>query len=785
MSAAASSRSFVSSARRFSAEPAVDERASVDHAAVVDETIAAADTIATVDDAGPIIEPAPGAKPKVDEIELDNDYEKAAEQGKYVKPFTDLQHIVDYNLLKAMIEKPFEYKFMSPVQHAVLSLLPALCHGKGIDLLVKAKTGTGKTLAFLVPAIQSRINELQAQHDDLYNSGITNKGVRVAKLYEYAKKNGGAVILSPTRELATQLANEAVRTMYHLDRFSVCLFVGGSPKVAQLRQFRKGRPDIIVATPGRLFDVIKSEKAVEEAVATANTLILDEADTLLDLGFKDEIERIMSYMRPKEDRQTLLFSATVNKEIKDIAKRALRPNHQFIDCTSENDSNVHEHIPQHYTVLPSASHQIPHMLKLIAHDQILNPNGKAIIFLPTSRFTSLCAELMSGMRRVLPCSSKTDVFEIHSNIRQQQRDKASDRFRKAKVGYQVLVTSDVSARGVDYPGVTRVIQIGIPTTRNIYVHRVGRTGRALSRNGRGDLVLLPWELGFLNTELYDLPLRKLPAEDFDKELSKVMAEFDEAPERPKETDLLLKPVERNQNMGPFAPVAPRMAELESVLSKLLRSIGDEPKMETFGSLLGFYMNRFNYLRIDKSQLLQALKEWGTEACQMDREPPVSDSMLRKLGLAGKGFLRSSSSGRARGAPKDYRDLSRKPWDRDRSGGSGDKPYGGGRSSYSDRGDKPYGAGRSSGSGPSYSDRGDRGDRPYGAGRSSGGGHGSSFGDRSDRGDKPYGVGRSSGGGYSSSYADRGGPGRPFRGREDSGRSSSYGGRGDSERPPRY
>jgi ATP-dependent RNA helicase MSS116 len=550
---------------------------------------------------------------------------------------------------------------MSPVQEAVLSLLPGVAQDPGTDLLVKAKTGTGKTLAFLIPAIQTRLNDLEAHIKRLEAEGMENRALRVQKNLEYAKRNAGAVIISPTRELATQIANEAVKAMHNLDRFDVSLFVGGANKIKQLREFRRGRPDIIVATPGRLVDLLQSVPEVANVLGGTKTLILDEADTLLDMGFKDDLDTIVSYLPPKHQRRTFLFSATVSKDIQRIANSAMRPKHAFIDCVPENESNVHEHIPQYHTVVPSASLQIPHIIKLLAQDQLLHPEGgKAIIFLPTTRFTILFSNLLASLRRHLPWGARTEVFEIHSKKDQKQRDAASQGFRHTKGGYQVLVTSDVSARGVDYPGVTRVIQVGIPSTRDIYVHRVGRTGRA-GKAGRGDIVLLPWEVGYINQHLHDLPLKDAPIDEFNRELAGLTAHYDANNEVLPQSEPA--PTARHLHNNKFSrppgriqpPVTDRLAGLENDLTRnVLPGLDESAVGETFASLLGYYAAKAPDLRITKAVVLKGLQEWAMEAGGMSREPYVSDQFLQKMGF---------NSTKNRGKPRvtNYRDSGEAPW----------------------------------------------------------------------------------------------------------------------------
>ena len=262
---------------------------------------------------------------------------------------------------------------MSEVQAAVFSHLPRLSSSPSAtalaateadvpgalqqaqDLLVRAKTGTGKTLAFLIPALEGRLRALEsflAQYK-LDNPEASAQQAKKA-LAEFAKNSVGAVILSPTRELATQIANEAVAMTTHLPQFGVRLLVGGASRSGQLREWmRAPSNDIVVATPGRMTDFLQSEGSIRRPVANARMLILDEADTLLDMGFADDIATVTECMPDNASRQTFLFSATVSKSIREVARKSLKKDHVFIDTVRADDVDTHLHIPQYHTVLPA------------------------------------------------------------------------------------------------------------------------------------------------------------------------------------------------------------------------------------------------------------------------------------------------------------------------------------------------------------------------------------------------------------------------------------------------
>mmetsp|Transcript_27904 Transcript_27904/g.23405 ORF Transcript_27904/g.23405 Transcript_27904/m.23405 type:complete len:232 (+) Transcript_27904:608-1303(+) len=198
---------------------------------------------------------------------------------------------------------------------------------KGIDCLAKAKTGTGKTLGFLIPTVEI-----------------------ISKM-----KQGGnpvcAIVISPTRELASQIAAEAeALTKFH--NMKVVCVIGGSNINSDYNKL-KNRVDLLIATPGRLNDHLSNTKGFAERCRVGiKVLIMDEADQLLDMGFKPEIDKILAKMPAQKERQTLLFSATVPNSVKQIADKALSPGYVFVDTVGEETEQTHEHVQQFLSVLP-------------------------------------------------------------------------------------------------------------------------------------------------------------------------------------------------------------------------------------------------------------------------------------------------------------------------------------------------------------------------------------------------------------------------------------------------
>ena len=238
--------------------------------------------------------------------------------------FASLKGAVHPTILQALTAKPFNYTTMSAVQQSVLHLLPELASGvgesatpmpdgQGRDMLVKAKTGTGKTIAFLVPALEARLRSiedvrngkfskpwlemLQRHRPDLDASSLKKKELDdIVKQFVY--NTVGTLILSPTRELATQIAQEAKNLLSHQPDLKVQLLVGGASRTFQINDWRRSRPDVVVATPGRILDLLNDVGMIREAMTACRTLILDEADTLLEMGFRDDLQAITRARSP-------------------------------------------------------------------------------------------------------------------------------------------------------------------------------------------------------------------------------------------------------------------------------------------------------------------------------------------------------------------------------------------------------------------------------------------------------------------------------------------------------
>ena len=341
----------------------------------------------------------------------------------------------------------------------------------GKDVVGRARTGTGKTLAFLLPSLERLLVEIER---DKGSPGIQ------------------MLVLSPTRELAAQIAKEADRLVAtHESTITSQVVYGGASKKEDIDSFNQQLPTILVATPGRLKDhlastYLKGNKPFIDSLQNLKILVLDETDRLLDLGFRNDIQDILACL-PKEKRQTLLFSATLPPKVREIVEIATKPNYEVVDCIQEGDpaSHTNAQTEQSYITLPSQRFWTGSMEMLL--EMMDQGKSKIMVFFPLTGLVQLYANIFNlkfGRR----------VWELHGKMNQRERIRISRRFRNATNG--ILFTSDVSARGVDYPNVTNVVQIGASDSRETYIHRLGRTGRA-GKRGKGFLILPELEQDFV------------------------------------------------------------------------------------------------------------------------------------------------------------------------------------------------------------------------------------------------------------------------------------------------
>lgn len=336
-----------------------------------------------------------------------------------MKTFEELG--VSEEIRRAIEELGFEHPM--PVQEEVIPYLL----GNRNDVIALAQTGTGKTAAFGIPVLQrtdSRVRQTQA------------------------------LILSPTRELCLQIADDLKDFAKYIDGINIVPVYGGTSIENQIKSLRHGA-QIIVATPGRLIDLMNRGVAKLDAV---RNVVLDEADEMLNMGFSESIDEILEGV--PEDRNTLLFSATMSKEIEKIARNYLHDPKEIV-VGSRNEGA--EHVNHIYYMVNAKD-------KYLALKRVVDyfPKILAIIFCRTKRETQEIADKL--------IHDGYNAESLHGDLSQQQRDLTMQKFRQHMT--QLLVATDVAARGLDVDDLTHVINFGLPDDIESYTHRSGRTGRA-------------------------------------------------------------------------------------------------------------------------------------------------------------------------------------------------------------------------------------------------------------------------------------------------------------------
>lgn len=335
----------------------------------------------------------------------------------------------DLNLHPAILKALEEAGYTSPTpiqEQAIPKII------EGCDLRASAQTGTGKTAAFLIPALMRLVNP----------STVPGFGPRI-------------LILVPTRELAMQVAEEATKYCKYMSRAKTVCIYGGAPYPVQNRML--SRPyDILVATPGRLIDHLERGRINFNRV---EMFILDEADRMLDMGFIEPVEQIAS-QTPKE-RQTLLFSATMKGSVMNLSRRLL--NDPF-EISVDHAHDKHENIEQRLHNVDNLSHKNRILDHLLSDAEI----KQAIVFTSTKMHADQLVDQL--------VESGHDAAALHGDMNQRQRTRTITQLRAGKI--RILVATDVAARGIDINTISHVINFDLPNSVEDYVHRIGRTGRA-------------------------------------------------------------------------------------------------------------------------------------------------------------------------------------------------------------------------------------------------------------------------------------------------------------------
>ncbi|KAK3670274.1 hypothetical protein LTR78_009828 [Recurvomyces mirabilis] len=593
----------------------------------------------------------------------------------------------------------------------------------GADIIAQARTGTGKTLAFLLPVLQNIISV----DPQLAERGFSRRGPRTTA------DDIRALIISPTRELAEQIAEEAKKLVSGTG-IVVQTAVGGTQKRAGLQAIQRQGCHILVGTPGRLKDILSDEYSRVEA-PDLSALVFDEADRLLDQGFWPEIQEIMRMLptAAEKDRQTLMFSATVPKEVVTLVRSTLRPGFHFVKTVRDDEEPTHTRVPQRIVTVNGFENKLPALVELvnkgIAASQ--QPDGKpfkAIVYYNSTAEVALAASALQNMKPAGTLEEDQDAFgsrrsrhpwampitDIHSKLSQGQRQKASDNFRRAETG--ILLSSDVTARGMDFPNVTHVIQMAIPPSREQYIHRIGRTARA-GKEGEGWLIVSSDEATEVRHRLHNLPLQP------DKTLTSAPIDLTRPGQIPASASQALEMIRHG-----------------------MRAVPAVEKIKAYQALLGVYAWLGNKRVLVKSMNNLAQYGWG-----MQEPPMIHAGLAQKLRIdriegVRIGHERALDEEDSRGSSSGGR-------------GGGGRSFGGREGGFGGGGGGGFGE-RNGGRGERFGGGGGREDRFGGGGREDrfggGGGREDRFGGSSSGGRGGFGSGGRSGGRYSGGGGSEGG-----------------------------
>lgn len=337
--------------------------------------------------------------------------------------------------------------------------IPAALQGR--DLMVSSQTGSGKTAAFMLPALHKFASiEPTPDAGQIKTSNQERQAARArGDRPRFQPAQPKMLVLTPTRELALQITNAAEKYSAHLKRIKTISILGGMPYPKQMQLLSKN-PEILVATPGRLIDHMESGKI---DFSQLQMLVLDEADRMLDMGFIDDIEKIVA--ATPAARQTMLFSATLDGT---VGRMAQQITNNPVVIKIAGSATKHENITQKVHFVDDLSHKnrlLDHLLRDATMDQ-------AVVFTATKRDADTIADRLN--------IAGFSAAALHGDMHQGARNRTLDSLRRGQV--RVLVATDVAARGIDVPAITHVFNYDLPKFPEDYVHRIGRTGRA-GRNG--------------------------------------------------------------------------------------------------------------------------------------------------------------------------------------------------------------------------------------------------------------------------------------------------------------
>jgi len=516
------------------------------------------------------------------------------------------------------LQEVFRYEEMTVIQaHVLPKLLSVATAGAGGGAVVHARTGTGKTLIYLVPAVEAILRR-------------SPPGV-------------GAVVVAPSRELALQITKEADRLCsYHA--LQVVPLVGGVRRDQDVAVIRRRRPAIIVCTPGKLVEHLEGTFRFQTLFEAVGTLVFDECDSLLD-AHGEAVRELLSYMPANSARQSVLVSATMPPDVRDLAARACGPDYELFDCVGPG-APTRDEVKQYYVTCPGLL-TLTVLKNAISEEMAANPTRhKIIVFFPTARLAAFASELFRGQ-------FKMHVYEIHARREASARMVAQQEFNECASG--ILFTSRVSERGMDYPDISLVVQLLAPDGLEQYVHRVGRTARS-GKEGVSLLILLDREeRAGLAGCLSGLPLQRHPLEgQLLNDAGALLAEKMSSAAWSSRGALhaaasgafvsLLQHFRRDRRQS---SVPPRVLERGVPDGTATSAVPGAHLAENVASA------EQHGAALDADDTVEAASELLL-GCGLDEPPPVSASLAESLGLEGcvaSGLLRVFDEATGEGAPR--------------------------------------------------------------------------------------------------------------------------------------
>lgn len=495
---------------------------------------------------------------------------------------TTLQQLYDEGILDRSLflsVQRMNFPNLTPVQQKTIKpilLNDSNDNDKQHDIITRAKTGTGKTFSFLIPIFQHLINTRQ-QH-------------------QYMVK---AVIIAPTRDLALQIETEVKKLHKNnrvLNKYQCVSLVGGTNLQKSLDFMYKRRPNIVIATPGRFIDILN--RVGDKFFKFVDFKVLDEADRLLEIGFKQDLEHISTTLNSLSfngDRhiRTLLFSATLDERVQNLANNIMNKEKcLFIDTIDKNEPEAHEKIEQSLVVSKSFADNIcaaiDHLKSKMVENGNTTTNYKAILFTPTVKFTKLVNSILT---REFDGDQSFPIYEFHGQVSQSRRTNLVRQFKNDSNG--LLICTDVAARGMDFPNVKEVLQIGVPTELANYIHRIGRTARS-GKDGKSIIFLCEKELPFID------------------QLKKT-----------KNIDII--------NKTQYESTAETKNNLAAILQSHNTTLGS--LSESIISLISYYRSCIKEYRFTEKDILPEIaKTYGLLLNEPDKKLPVTRTVIDRLGL---------------------------------------------------------------------------------------------------------------------------------------------------------